>query len=88
MPRELKPCGTPAAHRRHRRRGEQPCKPCQLAKAAEEAATRAARTASGRMIRRARRVAKAGRWTWDDVLNHPNRLLAVVAELERKEVPA
>lgn len=30
-PRELKPCGTPAAYRRHIKRGEEPCEPCRAA---------------------------------------------------------
>lgn len=31
MPRDLKPCGTPAAARRHRRNGEELCDECQAA---------------------------------------------------------
>lgn len=31
MPRELQPCGTPAAYRRHLRHGEDPCAACEQA---------------------------------------------------------
>ncbi len=33
MPRELQPCGTPAAYQRHYKRGEEPCGACREAKA-------------------------------------------------------
>jgi hypothetical protein len=33
MPRELKPCGTPAAYARHIQRGEPPCDQCKAAHA-------------------------------------------------------
>lgn len=33
MPRELRPCGTPAAYQRHRKNGEEPCFVCKLAHA-------------------------------------------------------
>jgi hypothetical protein len=31
MPRQLKPCGTPAAYRRHLRHGQEPCDDCREA---------------------------------------------------------
>lgn len=40
MGRELKPCGTEAAHRRHLRAGEEPCEPCRDAHAADMAERR------------------------------------------------
>jgi hypothetical protein len=36
MPRELKPCGTPAAYRRHLRNDEDPCDDCKQAHADAE----------------------------------------------------
>lgn len=33
MPRELQPCGTPAAYRRHLRKKETPCEACRVAHA-------------------------------------------------------
>jgi hypothetical protein len=40
MPRDLQPCGTPAAYMRHLRRGEDPCGPCRKANAARTRAIR------------------------------------------------
>lgn len=37
MPRELKPCGTPAAYARHLRDRETPCQPCREANAEAKA---------------------------------------------------
>lgn len=51
-PRELKPCGTPAAYRRHIKRGETPCEPCRKANADAKrgGATAAKRTGHRRPI--------------------------------------
>lgn len=48
MPRELQPCGTPAAYRRHLRHGEPPCKPCCAAQAELQRQQRGEPTKRGR----------------------------------------
>lgn len=51
MPREVQPCGTPAAYRRHRVHGEEPCQGCKDAHAAATAKSVAVNRDAARELR-------------------------------------
>lgn len=56
MPRELRPCGTRAAHARHVRHGDEPCDPCRDAYLEEQAGLRQARRDDPKAARARKRV--------------------------------
>jgi hypothetical protein len=79
---EPQPCGTVGAYSRHRRNGERPCEAC-----------RAAVRAYNREYEQRRRELPPAPpvevpTTWDEVLDHPAHLLAVLDRIEADRTEA